>query len=194
MEDNSWKYLSIILAVILFSVTIIFIFTIIGFKLNLQYELPLNLITGNIPPTATISGPGSGIAGQTLAYTAVINSPQTKGYAKVTIYWAGKIYQGLQDSWTNVSEDMVANNGISKANIYFPRVGTYWVMVNVNDNRDTNNIACTGNPTYSNEQLRKINLFPCGQESFLEVNIIDNNDYYPLDRSQENYSIPQFLQ
>lgn len=192
MEHNYWKYVSIILAILLIGTSIIFIFAVIGFKLNMQYQWPLNIITGNVPPTATISGPVSGIVGETLTYTAVINSPQSRGYAKTSIFWADKIYQGFQDSWTNVSEDLVANNGGTlQANIYFPGAGTYWVMVNVNDNRDVNNLACTGNPTYSKEQLMKISLFSCGSQSYLEVNIIDSNYNNSLDQTQDDFSIPE---
>lgn len=120
------------------------------------------------PITATISGPTKAKPGSPVVYSVTATSTQ----AAITVfkaYYAPVTPSGIkQDTWTEIpiytSPSSSPQEAIGTTGLVAPPNGQYWVMVNVNDAAGN---ACTGNPSYTADELANIKLTPCGGESSL---------------------------
>lgn len=161
-KNNYWKILSIVFAV-LFIICLAYIFL-------LRNKYPAIISVFNSYPTAIVSGPQKADIETELTYT--IKVPGENKNNTVSSYWGYEKTEGHQDSWNQTSTIKLDNNTF-KTTMFFNTPGTYWIMANVNGNTDTNKKACTGNPTYTDEELSQLNVKSCGPSSFLKVTVID---------------------
>ncbi len=121
----------------------------------------------------TLSGPSTAMAWELKSYTIKLDKPTSSG-TSLAVFTAPVIDTSLgyhQDSWTLQDQALVyPAKPTHLSSILFPTPGKYWVMVNLNN---TSSQDCTGNPTYTESELRDINITSCGDTSFLVVNVID---------------------
>ncbi len=139
---------------------------------KVKFSFPFNVL---IYPVASIEGPTTGRAGSTLNYKVSVKSPGVNRQES-SVYWGYVVESGYQDSWYPIKKvTLPEGDGEYDVSLSLNSGGTYWIMVNVGDNREIEKNACTGNPSYSKAELANIGLASCGPNSYIEVQIEGQN-------------------
>lgn len=133
-------------------------------------------------PAAMVKGPIFAPTDIPISYSLEINDP-THTSGKYTVYYA-PVTETHQDNWNQVGAGSYTSANTKHSFTFtFPTPGKYWVMANINAKTDTDRVACTGNPSYSKQELRAMKLPSCGDNSYIEVVVTPNssnsqNTYY----------------